>query len=119
MLLLVALWVLLMPARLGQRPLAAAAPCWTALLLAWLLAAYLATAVAPVMRLPPLAHTLGLYAFGARGPPLGPLLGMMLAAVALVGLQRSRKQKPLDKLLHDLQSRTEICCLVGEASRLV
>lgn len=97
MLLLVALWVLLMPSRVGQRLLAAAAPAWTALLLAWLLAAYAATALAPVRKLPPLAHAAGLYAFGKRGPPLGPLLGMLLAAVALAGLQRSRLRPPEDR----------------------
>lgn len=89
-LLLVALWVLLVPTKLGARLLAAAAPFWAALLLAWLLAAYGATALAPVRQLPSVAHSLGLYAFGRRGPPLGPLLGMLLAAVALAGLQRSR-----------------------------
>lgn len=90
MLLLVALWVLLVPERLGTRLLAAAAPFWTALLLTWLLAAYGVTALAPVRQLPPVAHSIGLYAFGRRGPPLGPLLGMLLAAVALAGLERSR-----------------------------
>lgn len=58
-LLLAALWVLLTPTRLGARLLAFASPFWAALLLVWLLAAYGATALAPVRQLPPVGHADG------------------------------------------------------------
>ena len=52
----IGLWVLLVPASAGARPLARASPFAAALLLAWLLAAYTATSVAPVVRIPALAQ---------------------------------------------------------------
>ena len=52
----VGLWVLLMPASVGARPLARASPLAAAFLLAWLLAAYTATSVAPVVKVPALAQ---------------------------------------------------------------
>jgi hypothetical protein len=58
-LLLAALWVLLTPTRLGARLLAFASPFWAALLLIWLLAAYGATALAPVRQLPPVGCVFG------------------------------------------------------------
>ena len=58
-LLLAALWVLLTPTRLGARLLAFASPFWAALLLVWLLAAYGATALAPVRQLPPVGCVFG------------------------------------------------------------
>ena len=56
--LLVALWVLLLPHGWGGRPFAAAAPTLTTLLLAWLLAAYGATALASVRSCSTLADEL-------------------------------------------------------------
>ena len=50
-----------------------------------------------VLHIMQVAHSLGLYAFGRHGPPLGPLLGMLLAAVALAALQRSRLKPQNDR----------------------
>ena len=52
----VGLWVLLMPASVGARPLSRVAPFAAAFLLAWLLAAYAATSVAPVIGVPAVAQ---------------------------------------------------------------
>ena len=52
----VGLWVLLMPASIGARPLSRAAPYAAAFLLAWLLAAYAATTVATFVDVPDLAR---------------------------------------------------------------
>ncbi len=52
----IGLWVLLMPASVGARPLARASPFAAAFLLAWLLAAYTATSVAPIVKVAALAQ---------------------------------------------------------------
>ena len=52
----VGLWVLVMPASVGARPLCRVSPVAAAFLLAWLLAAYAATSVASIAYIPPLAQ---------------------------------------------------------------
>ena len=52
----IGLWVLLMPAAIGARPMSRAAPYAAAFLLAWLLAAYAATAVATFVGVTDLAQ---------------------------------------------------------------
>lgn len=101
--LLVGLWVLLAPRGVGEAPFAATAPALTALLAAWLVAAYCAAAAAPVQSLPSLARSLGLYGMPAGGSgggggigadtaqPLSPLLGLLAVTIALAGLTRSRR----------------------------
>jgi hypothetical protein len=52
----IGLWVLLMPASVGARPLSRASPYAAAFLLAWLLAAYAATTVATFASVPDLVQ---------------------------------------------------------------
>lgn len=89
-----ALGLLALGSHRGARLLAHSARPLAATFAAWHLAAYAATAVAPLAAVPQLAAAAGLLAFVPPPPAALPLAAQLLVCVALAGLARGRWYPP-------------------------